>query len=131
MVVKDRLMKEYPVNKHNSTVLGYPGRDFDWSKFCWDGSAVYVDEIGRGITSERHAPLPFKDNGLIEEGNEYLHVPYNWEDDSTIYRVRPNDSMRAGRVYRGHKVMYCRAVEHDGKWYWQLEFEDFEKAVTA
>jgi len=36
------MIKEYKVNPHNSTVLGYPGKDFDWSKFDWDRKLLIV-----------------------------------------------------------------------------------------
>jgi len=54
----------------------------DWSKLCWDGQAVYLDQ---GI--EEWAPLPFVD-GQPETG-QYLHVAYDWESDRTIFRIYP------------------------------------------
>ncbi len=32
--------RDYKIASRNSTVCGYPGRNYDWSKFCWDGSEV-------------------------------------------------------------------------------------------
>ena len=114
--------RDYKINKRNSTVCGYPGRDFDWDKFCWDGSSVYQNHFTRGVVSERKAPLPFVDDGLIAPNCEYLHVPYNWEEDCTIYRVRPNESMRAGERYRGYAIAYQKAVQKKDGWYWSLVF---------
>jgi hypothetical protein len=114
------MIKRYPINKHNSTVCGYPGRNFDWSKFCWDGSEIHKSPF-KGERN-RKAPLPYVDDFLIGENSQYLHVPYDWAKSGTIYRVRPNESMRAGKVYRGHKILKQRAVKQDGVWYWELKF---------
>jgi len=116
------MIKRYPVNQHNSTVCGYPGRDFDWTKFCWDGSDI-CKAIYKG-RKDIKAPLPFADDCgfFIEPNNQYLHVPFNFTEDSTIYRVRPNDSMLAGEIYRGHKILNQKAVQENGIWYWELEW---------
>ena len=108
------MKKRYEINKHNSTVCGYPGRGFDWTLFDWNGETLH-EGIG--------ASLPWVDDGLIGKGSQYLHVPYEWTNLGTIYRVRPNESMRAGETYRGHKVIRQRAVQDGGKWYWELEFD--------
>lgn len=119
-------IKEYKVSKHNSTVCGYPGRDFDWSKFCWDGLEIYIDDCHhKGHPKEEmKAPLPFVDSCgfFIPDDCQYLHVPYLWSEQCTIYRVRPNESMYAGEIYRGHKIIKQRAIKKDDGWYWQLEF---------
>ncbi len=115
------MKRRYEINKHNSTVCGYPGRDFDWTKFCWDRSETH--KIIRKGARDWKAPLPYVDKGFIGEGSEYLHVPYNFTEEGTIYRVRPNESMRARQVYRGHKIIRQRAVQDGGKWYWELEFD--------
>lgn len=113
--------KRYPITSHNSTVCGYPGRDFDWSKFCWDESQIYKTTFKKDKDWE--APLPWVDDGLIGEGSEYLHVPYDFTENGTIYRVRPNESMRAGEVFRGHLIIQQKAVKDDkGNWFWELEF---------
>lgn len=90
------MIKKYPVNQHNSTVCGYPSRGFDWSKFCWDGKSIHK-AIFKGH-KDMKALLPFVDDGLIVPNCEYLHVPYDWEEHGTIYRVRPNPSMYAGET---------------------------------
>ena len=108
-------LKEYKVCSKNSTVCGYPGREFDWSKFCWDGSESFR---GGG-----KALLPWVDKFFIAPNCEYLHVPYSWSERGTVYRVRPNPSMRAGNKYRGHLVTKQTAVLKDDGWYWRLEFE--------
>jgi len=114
------MKKRYRIDSHNSTVGGYPGRDFDWTKFCWDGSEIHKS-IFRGIKDTK-APKPFIDDCLIAENCEYLHVPYDWSEVGTIYRVRPNESMRAGETYRGHLIKKQKAVKERGVWYWELEF---------
>lgn len=115
--------KEYKISKRNSTVCGYPGRNFDWSRFCWDGSEIYTDDCKRRghPKKESKAPLPFIDNYLIAENCQYLHVPYAWSEQSTIYRVRPNDCMYAGKIYRGKKIIAQKVIKKDDSWYWVLE----------
>lgn len=116
------MIRQYKIAKHNSTVCGYPGRDFDWSKFCWDGSEINK-AIFKGHKDDK-APLPGVDDGFIEPDCQYLHVPYDWLENGTIYRVRPNESMRAGEIYRRHLVLKQRAVKNEDGWYWELEQED-------
>jgi hypothetical protein len=125
----EEMIKEYKVSKHNSTVCSLPGRDFDWSKFDWEGKAIYdklkhnwaLIEEKPGI--RRKAPLPYTDNCLIAPNCEYLHVPFNWPKSCTIYRVRPNESMYAGETYRGHLVKAVKAIKKADGWYWQVELE--------
>lgn len=112
------MIKDYKVNSRNSTVCGYPGRDFDWSKFCWDGNEFYNKNL------KMKAELPYKDNFLIAPDCEYLHIPYDFSECCTTYRVRPNDSMYAGKVYRGHLIKKQTAIKKDDGWYWRLEFSD-------
>ena len=114
------MIKRYLINQHNSTVCGYPGRDFDWSKFCWDGSEIYISRFKD--EKDRVAPPIWADDGFIEHNCQYLHIPYDWVEHGTIYRVRPNESMRAGKVYRGLIIKYQRAVKIEDKWHWELEF---------
>ena len=113
------MKREYKVSKRNSTVCGYPGRDFDWSKFCWDGSEV-CKSIIKDVRDTR-APKPFVDDCLIADNCQYLHVPYNFEEDGTIYRVRPNPSMYAGEIYRGYLIKKQTAEKRNDGWYWILE----------
>jgi len=112
------MIKEYKVESKNSTVCGYPGRQFHWEKFGWKGEAVYQGK------EHYKSPKPRVDNLLIAENCQYLHVPYNFEEHGTIYRVRPNLSMRAGRKYRGRKIIRQTAVEKEDGWYWVLELKD-------
>ena len=120
------MIRRYKVSSHNSTVLGYPGRNFDWSLFCWDGSEWNKAKF-KG-DEEIQAPIPWWDSSRGAGGCEYIHVPYNFTERGTIYRVRPNDSMYAGAVYRGRLVRQQRAVLVDGAWYWELDLEIVNKA---
>ena len=91
---------EYKINSHNSTVCGYPGRNYDWSKFDWNQQTVHNDKLAEmfsrnKINVEAKAPAVFVDDFMIGKGNQYLHVPYDWPEHGTIYRVRPNESMQA------------------------------------
>ena len=128
--------KDYKINKHNSTVCGYAGINYDWSKFDWEqktshnfGNLRYsnislVDKESRGkLIGIVKAPAVFIDNSWIGAKNEYLHVPYNWIEDGTIYRVRPNESMYAGEKYRGNIVKETKAIKKDDGWYWRIIWE--------
>jgi len=110
---------EYKISSHNSTVCGYPGRDFDWSKFDWKGLTIHGG-IFKG-DKDLQAPKPFVDSCLIARNCQYLHVPYDFVDNGTIYRVRPNRSMYAGKTYRGHLITKQTAIEKNDGWYWVLE----------
>ena len=115
---------DYKLIPRNSTVNGYPGSSVDWNLFDWKGGQKYDNTHWRKGTPDVYpSPKPYVDDFLIEAGNEYLHVPYNWADDLTIYRVRPSDSMLAGQTYRGRKVKGVKAVEKAGGWYWRVEYE--------
>jgi hypothetical protein len=118
--------KDYKINKHNSTVNGSLGRFYDWNKFCWDGSEVYIEPCRcpdcKKLHTKNKAPLPFVDDYLIADNSQYLHVPYDYAEQCTIYRVRPNYSMYAGKVYRGHKIVKQTAVKRKDGWYWRLYF---------
>jgi hypothetical protein len=72
------------ITPHNSEVG--EGR-VDWSKFCWDGSAIYKEELTSGIIVEHRAPLPFVDHSVTNW--DYLHIPYDWAEDMSIFRVYP------------------------------------------
>ena len=119
--------RDYKVSKHNSTVCGYAGREFDWSKFCWDGGEVHVDKCLHPDcqhTHEAKAPMPFVDGCLIAPHCQYLHVPYDYAEAGTIYRVRPNPTMEAGQLYRGQLIERQMAIHGNGNWYWRLIFKD-------
>ena len=113
------MKREYKVAKHNSTVCGYPGRDFDWSKFDWEGKSIHKS-IFKGVKDTK-AQKPWVDDGLIAPNSQYLHVAYDFAEHGTIYRVRPNDTMYAGEIYRGFKVEKQTAVEKADGWYWVLD----------
>ena len=122
---KDMKTRRYKVSSRTSTVNGGPGRYYDWSKFCWDGSEIYLERcfIPGHPVAERKAPLPYPDGFLNAPGCQYLHVPYNWAEASTIYRVRPNDTMYTGATYRGRLVKQQRAILLADGWYWELDLE--------
>ena len=115
------MIREYKIASHNSTVNGYPGKSVDWSLFDWKGGQRYDNKHGRKGTPDFYLSLaPGIDDYLIGTGNQYLHVAYNWISHCTIYRVRPADSMLAGQVYRGMRVIATKAIKKADGWYWQL-----------
>ncbi len=121
------MIREYRIKPSNSTVNFDPGRRYDWSKFDWKGETwhednleVFTPRIGIAIASR--APKPWRD-GDATKYYVYLHVPYDWAGDQTIFRVRPQ-SFEAGKLYRGKMVTAVWVVEHDNGWYyWQVEFK--------
>jgi len=58
----------------------------NWPGFCWDGSAIYFDTCHHGHTEKIKAPLPFIDG---RSNYRYLHVPYRFAEECTIYRIYP------------------------------------------
>ncbi len=115
------MIREYLIKSSNSTVCGCPGQNFDWSKFDWEGKTESRRSLTKhqGITEGRRSPKPWVD-GNATEFYEYLHVPCDWAEHMTIYRVRPH--FEVGTKYRGKMVTCVKAVEHDGTWFWQVEF---------
>lgn len=89
-ILEDRKTQTRRVVTPKTSVIGEGG---DWSKLCWDGSTVHIFPSLTGYTpikKQEKAPLPFVDDGFWEKDHSspmYLHVPYNWADDMTIYRV--------------------------------------------
>ena len=119
------MIKEYKITQHNSTVCGYPGHDYDWSKFDWEGKTRHFDRCNHQGCTHSHvyqAPVAFVD-GNASEYYEYLHVAYDYEQQATIFRIRPNDCMEVGKIYRGHLVKSVKAVKKSDGWYWQLQQE--------
>ena len=112
-------VRRYRIGPRNSTVNGRPGREFDWTLACWDGSAVYTWASRKGD----RAPRPYVDDFLIASHCQYLHVPWNYAAQGTIYRVRPNESMQAGHTYQSLRVVEQRAVKLADGWYWELRGE--------
>jgi hypothetical protein len=128
--------KDYKINEHNSTVNGDAGRNYDWSKFDWNQSEQYdfgddrystesefvPDNLKGQLIGVQKAPKVFVDGFLIAPNCQYLHVPYKWAEQATIYRVRPNDSMYSGKIYRGHLILKQTAIKKKDGWYWRLYF---------
>ena len=116
------MIRQYKINKHNSMVNGYPGREFDWSLFCWDGSGEKTDYCYHTGCNHKHiskSPSPWVDGkGYLAE---YLHVPFEWNHMGTIFRVYPNESLQPGEIYRGHLVKSVKAIKKDDGCYWELE----------
>ncbi len=64
----------------NNSIVG-EGK-VDWNDFCWDGTEIYKNTCPHGHTMILKAPLPFPD-GIK------LHVPYNYSEECTVYRIYP------------------------------------------
>ncbi|MFA5300224.1 MAG: hypothetical protein WC389_18710 [Lutibacter sp.] len=119
------MIKEYKVCSKNSQVNGQPGRYYDWSKFCWNDKEIYIEKCHVKDCDHKHE---YKAYPAFVDGDDknchYLHVPYNWTEDCTVFRVYPNDCMWVNKIFRGRKVIKQTAIKKDDGWYWQLELED-------
>jgi hypothetical protein len=127
--------KEYKIEPKNSSVNGAPGTHYDWSKFDWDQKAEYdfgdsrysteseyIPKEKRGqLIGVQKAPKVFVD-GNSDSFGEYLHVPYDWAEDATVYRVYFKSAV--GKKFAGKTIKAVRAIKKDDGWYWQIEFED-------
>lgn len=79
---------------NKTSVIGEGG---DWAKLCWDGSEINTECCFHPDCQHNHeskAPLPFVDHGFPnpttgKKDSWYLHVPYHWAEDGTIYRIYP------------------------------------------
>lgn len=138
IVMSKRIIKRYRIKPTNSTVCGYAGIRFDWSKFDWDGQTehdfgdmrystesefVPVEQRGQLIGVNK-APMPCIDGNDLEYYN-YIHVPYNYADDAVIYRVRPHYAV--GQKRWGYTVKRVTAVKDNGIWYWEIELTNKTK----
>ena len=83
-ILDDRKTQTRRVITAANSVIGEGG---DWSKLDWGGEAINIFYRGSQGQKKTKAPLPFVD-GTPATG-EYLHVPYNWTEDQTVYRVYP------------------------------------------
>jgi hypothetical protein len=128
------MIKRYLINAKNSTVCGYPGTHFDWTKFDWNQKESYdyvdmrystesefVPDNDKGqLIGVKQSPIPWID-GKDKEYYEYLHVPFNWAEDATIYRVRPH--FEVGQTRWKHKVIRVSAINDNNIWYWEIELQ--------
>lgn len=82
------------LTKANSTI----GEGGDWGKLDFEGKTIHREDCLpydlRWLQIDRPALLAFRDEGFPdpktgEKNYQYLHVPYNWAEDMTIYRVYP------------------------------------------
>ena len=118
------MIKEYKITKHNSSVNGDLGNLYDWTKFDWEGNEIKIDKCPVKGCDHRHE---YKAYPAYVDGkgtkNEYLHVPYNWSEWGTVYRIYANNSISAGKTYRGHLIKAVKAVKKADGWYWSIEME--------
>ena len=75
----------------------------DWNNFDWEQKTEYdfgdsrystesefvPDELKGQLIGIKKAPPPFVDGNIESYHYQYLHVPYRWEEDATIYRIYP------------------------------------------
>lgn len=104
------------------------GEGGDWAKLCWDGSAVYKNpELANyiPIKKQEKSPMPFVDDGFWKKDHSapmYLHVPCNWEDDMTVYRVYC-------RYDVGDRLWIRRSKE--GKFIWKKALAEIWLEITG
>lgn len=76
------------ITKANSII----GEGGDWGKLCWDGLEIYHNTFRiEGMAEFEKAPMPGIDPGFPNKDGRltlgYLHVPYAWAEDGTVFRV--------------------------------------------
>lgn len=117
------MIKRYPITAKNSTVNSDAGTHYDWSKFDWQGKSTYTDRCLVSNCNHKHVykAYPAYVDGKATEYYEYLHVPYNWIKDATVFRIRPH--FEVGQIRWKHKVVRVSAINDNGKWFWEVELE--------
>ncbi len=62
----------------------------DWNKLDWNQSAVHINKLASFLedASVINVAPAVRVDGTPEDG-QYLHVPYNWAEDQTVFRVSP------------------------------------------
>lgn len=74
---------------NNNSLIGEGGY---WANLDFEGKSIHYDSPIEydfdWLQIARKAPLPFID-GNSKKYHNYLHVPYRWAEDMTIYRVYP------------------------------------------
>ena len=116
------MKKLYAVSASNSTVNGDPGKHYDWNKFSW------MEVKHRNILRagpEYYTAKPFVD-GNATQYYEYIHVPWDFQDNGTIFRVRPH--FQVGQKRWGKIVTAVHAVEKQHVWYWEITLENSPEA---
>jgi hypothetical protein len=119
------LIKEYKVAPDNSTVCGYPSKYFDWGKFDWKGETYHSQDLqklfrGLKVNIDSKAPKPWIDHSS-QLYYDYLHVPYEWAEHGTIYRVRPK--YKAGNKRGKRIITKVQAIEKLDGWYWVVTYK--------
>lgn len=116
------MIKRYPITAKTSTVNGDAGTHYDWSKFDWHGKSIHTTKCFDPNCSHKHEYKSFIPtiDGKATEYYEYLHVPYEWELDMTVFRVRPY--FEVGQKRWGYIVKRVSAILDNGNWFWEIEF---------
>jgi hypothetical protein len=99
----------------------------EWDKHNWDTEQLHKPEVYlpydfKWLSIERKAPEVFVDDGW-NNGWDYFHVPYDWDDNETTYRVYP--IWELNKKYRTilHKSVVIKSVKaykENNKWFWTV-----------
>lgn len=120
-------LKEYKVLPKNSTINGDSSNKYDWSKFDWKGghyeSKIGLDYDFKWLRIERNIPFPWID-GIADKYFQYIHVPFNYTEEGTIFRVRPR--FKVGNKRGKNVITSVKAINKQNGWYWLVEFERVE-----
>lgn len=115
------------ITPENGMPCGYDGKGYDWSKFDWEGKTVHVDKCWRcDHKHEDKAHPAYIDHSIPDY--EYLHVPYAWAEQGTVYRIWPvwelGDKVRVNRKAKLMiEVQAIKAKQVDGKWAWVIGYK--------
>jgi hypothetical protein len=96
----------------------------EWESYNWNTEQLHKPEVFLPYDFEwllivRKAPIVFIDHSVV--GWDYIHVPYNWNDDECIYRVYPIWELKIRYRTSLHKAVFIKSVKahkENDKWYW-------------
>lgn len=117
------MYKDYKVSSSNSTINGDSAKHYDWSKLNWKPKPYremfeFRTDM-QWLSFGCNTPEVFTD-GLADMYYQYLHVPYNYPNMGTIYRVRPR--YEVGKMRNGKTPIRVEAIKKANGWYWRVTF---------
>jgi len=119
------------ITPDNGMPNGQDGNLYDWSKFDWEGKEVHIDKCWRcDHKHEDKAYPPYVDHSI--PNYDYLHVPYAWTREGTVYRIWPvwevGDKVRVNRKFKLLiEVEAIKAEQVEGKWAWVILYQRVNK----
>ena len=124
------------ITPDNGMPNGQWGKLYDWSKFDWEGKAIHIDECHARCCNHSHEDKAYP--AYVDRSSpnyEYLHVPYDWAEECTVYRIWPvweiGDKVRVNRKFKLLiEVEAIKAEQVEGKWAWVILYQRVNKCAT-